>query len=132
MSAWVDQDRAGCFWWTGVTILRHAVFAGNLIVCDAARRKVGTNADFAVIVIGRMTLTAYVGAETRPRIVSNAARDGTDCRAGNGSRRASNDSSAHRTRRSARCCTLGKAAVEPISVTSTVPKIIFFIEYSSG
>jgi hypothetical protein len=74
MSSRVDQY--GSIVDDRVAILRRPVLPGNLVIGHAAVRKLGSDAHFILIAIGRMLAFDDVAVEARPRVLGNAARRG--------------------------------------------------------
>lgn len=75
MSSRVDQY--GSIVDDRVAILGRPVLPGNLVIGHAASRKLGADAHFILIAIGRMPAFDDVTMETRPRVFGNAPRRGT-------------------------------------------------------
>src|SRR5947209_12766090 len=72
MGSWIDQH--GTIVHHGVAILRRAVFARDLVIGHAAGGKLRADPHLALIAIRRMVPLHHVAAETRPRVVGDAAR----------------------------------------------------------
>src|SRR4051812_11974701 len=67
-----------------VAVMSRPIFAGNLVIRNAAARKLGAHAHFTLVAIGRMAPFRDVAVEARPRVVGDAARGSAGNRAHRG------------------------------------------------